>query len=546
MRKVLYTVACALFMFSCTQDDNLFVEENAGDVPVQTELSTAEAQTKFAVILSKAVSNSEEVRSFLKEEALAYFDNDNDVFYPFVKDKIVPGTGSQTFRNILLSYCDSEEELKAIEKSQPLLNILIPDLTLFWDFNAQKWNTSDNEVAVFCRDDETNSLYENGENIGQLPVGEIPGFPCLVIKNNERLRVNNAATRTVDGVGYEFISDAYDGSKRKAQTRDSYYYEDVEPQEDLDKPVSASELYDKAIKAYQEFKDVPSAYQRDYIYYGITKANKPGVLNQNIREKLYRFRINKNAFAPISDDKLNSDPKNQDPDLVESFEKKGGGYTTAEILQKIWTEGMFEIVFKPTKAVEGSDITAIGDDIHLSCAANQLFSLDSIYVHHENRTLFRHSKNIYYPDYKCLSSKWVYPALLDDGTSDNQVLTEPWDLTSKSMTIHLLVSEKDGVGSETVRKTILNEFADKADFSFEAGGGDDVKTNAKLGYGFSSTHSETSVVEYTREEGSDDLGSITFRYQDPVITAQKNGGYLLYRASSGDVEATILPYNLVE
>lgn len=139
MKKVLWTVACALFMFSCTQDDNLFVEENVENVPVQTELTTAEAQTKFAVILSKAVSNSEEVRSFLKEEALAYFDNDNDVFYPFVKDKIVPGTGAQTFRNILLSYCDNEEELKAIEKSQPLLNILVPDLTLFWDFNAQKW-----------------------------------------------------------------------------------------------------------------------------------------------------------------------------------------------------------------------------------------------------------------------------------------------------------------------------------------------------------------------------------------------------------------------
>lgn len=138
MKKVLCTVACALFILSCTQDDNLFVEGNTVDVSVQPELTTAEAQTKFAIILSKAVSNSEEVRRFLKEEALAYFDNDNDVFYPFVKDKIVAGTGSQTFRNILLSYCDSEEELEAIEKSLPLLNILIPDLTLFWDFNAQK------------------------------------------------------------------------------------------------------------------------------------------------------------------------------------------------------------------------------------------------------------------------------------------------------------------------------------------------------------------------------------------------------------------------
>lgn len=240
MKKVLCTVACALFILSCTQDDNLFVEGNTVDVSVQPELTMAEAQTKFAIILSKAVSNSEEVRRFLKEEALAYFDNDNDVFYPFVKDKIVAGTGSQTFRNILLSYCDSEEELEAIEKSLPLLNILIPDLTLFWDFNAQKWNTAVDDVTVFCRDDETNSIYEDGESIGQLQVDEIPGFPCLVVKNNERLRVSNAATRTVDGVGYEFISDAYDGSKRKAQTRDSYFDVNLEAKEDVDAYVNGN------------------------------------------------------------------------------------------------------------------------------------------------------------------------------------------------------------------------------------------------------------------------------------------------------------------
>ena len=81
MKKTLLTVACALFMFSCAQDDELFIEETT-DMPVQTQLTTAEAQTKFAKILSKAVSNSEDVRRFLKEEAMTYFDNDNDVFYP--------------------------------------------------------------------------------------------------------------------------------------------------------------------------------------------------------------------------------------------------------------------------------------------------------------------------------------------------------------------------------------------------------------------------------------------------------------------------------
>ena len=41
-----------------------------------------------------------------------------------------------------------------------------------------------------------------------------------------------------------------------------------------------------AINAWREFKNVPNACQRDYIYYGINKTNTPGSLNRNIREKL--------------------------------------------------------------------------------------------------------------------------------------------------------------------------------------------------------------------------------------------------------------------
>lgn len=59
---------------------------------------------------------------------------------------------------------------------------MVPDLTLFWDFNATTWDTSDKEISVLCRDDKNNTLYENGENIGNMTNGDIPGFPCLVVK----------------------------------------------------------------------------------------------------------------------------------------------------------------------------------------------------------------------------------------------------------------------------------------------------------------------------------------------------------------------------
>ena len=121
--------------------------------------------------MSKAVSNSLDVRKFLKAEAVAQFDNDYDIFYPLVKNKIV--YDNQSLRDILLSYCKDENELVQIEQSLPLLNILVPDLSLFWDFNAEKWNVDDKEVSVICRDDKDNTLYENGENIGKMTTGDI-------------------------------------------------------------------------------------------------------------------------------------------------------------------------------------------------------------------------------------------------------------------------------------------------------------------------------------------------------------------------------------
>lgn len=54
---------------------------------------------------------------------MAQFDNDYDIFYPLVKNKIV--YDNQSLRDILLSYCKDENELVQIEQSLPLLNILV-------------------------------------------------------------------------------------------------------------------------------------------------------------------------------------------------------------------------------------------------------------------------------------------------------------------------------------------------------------------------------------------------------------------------------------
>lgn len=532
MKKYFVSLFCIAAFCACTDQVNDFPAQpdRAQSKTInQAPLDQVTAQKKFAKALSKAVSNSLDVRKFLKAEAVAQFDNDYDIFYPLVKNKIV--YDKQSLRDILLSYCKDENELVQIEQSLPLLNILVPDLSLFWDFNAEKWNVDDKEVSVICRDDKDNTLYENGENIGKMTTGDIPDFPCLVVKNNERMKVSSVKTRSGEAT-YEFLSDAFDGSKRKLQTR--HYEEDInlQPTEDLEAYVNGSEIMSSVKDAWNEFKNVPNAYQRDYIYYGITKENKPGTLNRYIREKLYRFRIAANAYSAIND-------PTQDPTLQDT-QKNKGYLTNEEIIQKIWTDGNFEFHFKSYISGEDSK-EAMEAKLTFTINPRDAFSLEKIHLKHKNSTAFRQSKNFYTVDAKNLRSKWIYPEK-SDKNADDLVFTLPWDLYNKSLSIFMFVEEWDKGQTITQEKSVVSEFVNKADFSIEGSGSiGKVSLSTKLGYGFSHTKTVSNKATIQTTVESDPLGTLYFQYNDPIIRDEINGTYKLYNVSSGSVVATLLP-----
>ena len=532
MKKYFVSLFCIAAFCACTDQVNEFPSQPDGSQSktiVQAPLDQVTAQKKFAKALSKAVSNSLDVRKFLKAEAVAQFDNDYDIFYPLVKNKIV--YDKQSLRDILLSYCKDENELVQIEQSLPLLNILVPDLSLFWDFNAEKWNVDDKEVSVICRDDKDNTLYENGENIGKMTTGDIPDFPCLVVKNNERMKVSSVKTRSGEAT-YEFLSDAFDGSKRKLQTR--HYEEDInlQPTEDLEAYVNGSEIMSSVKDAWNEFKNVPNAYQRDYIYYGITKENKPGTLNRYIREKLYRFRIAANAYSAIND-------PTQDPTLQDT-QKNKGYLTNEEIIQKIWTDGNFEFHFKSYISGEDSK-EAMEAKLTFTINPRDAFSLEKIHLKHKNSTAFRQSKNFYTVDAKNLRSKWIYPEK-SDKNADDLVFTLPWDLYNKSLSIFMFVEEWDKGQTITQEKSVVSEFVNKADFSIEGSGSiGKVSLSTKLGYVFSHTKTVSNKATIQTTVESDPLGTLYFQYNDPIIRDEINGTYKLYNVSSGSVLATLLP-----
>lgn len=530
MKKYYLFVFCLFFIFACSEQQESIVTDN--DSVVADKISSQEAQKKFAKVLSRAISDNSALRSFIKEESLKQFDNDYDVFYPFVKHKIV--SGKQTFREILLSYCENEGDLKQIEESSLLLNILVPDLSLFGGFNAEKWDITNNDVAVVANDDADNTVYEDGEEIGSLSLSEIPAFPCLVVKNNERMFVSNAATRA-DGAIYKFTDDAFNGELNR-QTRHSSFDQAVEETDNTEFYIPASKLHPSIIKAWEEFKNISNAYARDYIYYNIDKANQSGELNRNIRESIYKFRIFPSWIKIV-------DQEGSDPSLVTEFTQKKRYLTNDEIIAKMWKDGNLEIVFDTYLGAETSKEVMRHRNL-FSLKATQLWSLEKVHIYHKNSTGFRHSKNTYTVNTNNLKPKWVYPGELG---SDNSVFFQPWDLYSSSTLINLFISETDDGQTIEETRTVMNQYVNKFDANVEASGGKDkgMKWGVKMGYGYTETTSNTGTTKIVTTKESDDLGNIIINFSDPIIVSdsEKNTkGYKVYAVKAGNaVEVIMLP-----
>lgn len=529
MKKLLLGISLLFMLSSCSDDltDSYQLNSETRNISLDENITNQKA---FSKILSKAVYNEEAIRSFIKEEALLQFDNDYDVFYPFIKNKKMPN--GKTFRETLLDYC-TEDELIEIEKKLPLLNILVPDLSLFCDFNPHSWDVTDEEIAIISRDDNDNILYVNGNDNTKLPLNEVPGFPCLVVKNNERLEVSTGFNlKSSSSLTYNFISDVFDGSKPlPRQTNHSYFEEDVEYDSATDPLVIPSSLHPSIIEAYNIYKDNVYGYDRDFVYYGIKNKTDIGEINRYTRESIYRFKLNPNTY------KIIADQDGKDGKLQSTTEKKRY-LTTEEIIKRVWTDGMFEFIF--TCMVSDQNSTeSMKQTLVMNLKPSNVFSVKKVSVEHVNNTAFRHSKNTYTVNPDNLGSKWIYPANLSFG---NEVFLQPWDLYTKSLVIHMSVDEKDDGQTTERTETFQNEYAHKADFE---GTGTFGKFGAKIGYGFSSKESKTTSTKVTTTSGSDHLGTLTFYFYDPIIVGERKVGsrtkYKLYTVNNGSIEVTLLP-----
>lgn len=184
MKRTIYVgiiVALTTIFASCSKED--LRQPHSTTDSTRAKTLAEEQEQAFARALSLSVSADKELRSLLKEQALKQFDNNNDVLYHQIKDLRL--SHGKTVREVLLTHWSGgQEKFREMESDLPLLNIYLPDLSLFGQAADTDWDTATSEVGVAVREKGKDyaQLFVGGELVSQIEAGEIPAIPTLVVK----------------------------------------------------------------------------------------------------------------------------------------------------------------------------------------------------------------------------------------------------------------------------------------------------------------------------------------------------------------------------
>lgn len=527
--KLLLLLAVLLAFSNCKKETEF--EENNSSNTLPSILKTKDAYNDFAKILSKAVLKNPSIREFIKKNALKQINKDYDVFYPFIKNSIVHE--GQTFREILKECEEYPNQLDSIENVTSLLTIYVPTLPEN-SFSPETWNSSVDVPLVATNlmdEDATIPIYDNGEKVLSLKSTETPGFPLLVIKSNERiikkggLKTTNNRSKFSDENSYEYLSDAFDNSKekfgsiKKSEIGDPFY-----PQ--------LTEISDPEItKAFDIFGSTPEYWQRDYIYYGLTKTIAKGKLKSNYVETITSITLTKDALNKMMDQ---DDPKLTTKTNATIYLPNGYDPTTFEgIVQKnAWTEGKFELLI----SVGINNISGVGSVYYnyVSLDPTKAFSIKSTLNQVRPKKGDKRVYIIYVHDVSPLRHDFSIPVKLEFEIT-------PWSLEKNSPMWKVNIQEKDG--TETVTKTETTNVDFAGNFEFNLG------FTEKIGikFGASSKKTKQSELKWTSTYESDDLGNVIVDFGDPIILSKSTSSrgstnsYILKNYSNSYYAITIMP-----
>ncbi|MDR2205937.1 MAG: hypothetical protein LBE36_07265 [Flavobacteriaceae bacterium] len=496
MNKFLFLgsiVSLSLCLFSC-REERLSSEIPAENPVVNPVMSKdTEMKTQFAKALAKALKDHKELRDFIKMEALKQVNRDYDVLYHVIKNKPVvalTAMGGNTIHDLLLPYFETEAQLLEIESSMPLLTIFVPDLPED-SFSAESWETMDEipyvGVRTYGNDDVPIYMADGGHFV--LEAKYIPGFPVVVIKDNERVisntdsRYNKLDTRVLteptDDVQLRLADNNFDVTI-------------VNPPP----PPPPSGDYPRVdsyhVQAYDAYKDyTPGGWQRDFIYYGLTPDYPNGALRQNYIEYVtaIQFIGNPNTAYTNLAEGLN-DPRFKDETII--WGPQDPPQTSG------WTDGEYD--FRIICHTGSTDVSQIIDK-GVPIVPEDLFVIT-------------------YTKEKFLWGLYKYTPHIT-GTKMYDLYERPerielvtWDLSTKSNIWKIEFWEVD-TGAD-LTKTESHTFKYNGNVSIDInGGGEKTKWGLKFGSSVETTDTQTYTIEW--EDGDDHLGDSEIRFDHNVV-----------------------------
>lgn len=480
---------------ACEKNEISHIINNGSNNESINRIEMDKAKKEFVLILSKAVSKNVDIRVFLKKEALKMIDNDYDVFYPLVKDQVI--SGDKTFRDVLKDF-DLKSMLDDIERALPLLTIYVPNLPS--NFSADTWKPIleiPYVISDVCNNDSL-SYCLDGREIINLPYFYIPSFPVLVVKNNERIvRKSNNFTRNTNisdlNDEFAFIDESFNGVK-------SNNGNNIQTKSNIVESNEISSIYniDHLKIALQEMGLYNGLWQRDNIYYGLTKSITSGSLKRNIRENIAMLRFSKNIYEKISDQK--DDPK--------IFDRLPG-----RLRDMHWTDGFFELKID----------VLINNNKGLGSTITKIININP--------------RDIYELKYK---RKWIFFSgimyVLEDVIPKDyypNIDLVTWDLESNGMSWKFIFTEVDDQETYTTKQSLTTDYA--TNFTFNTALGDVIKQG--LNFGNSSKTSKQNEFTVTTYKNSDELGTLEIDFQSPVLLGDKS----FYSVTNPMISMVLIP-----
>ena len=498
MKNFVLVFLVYLSVASCNESLNDIDKNVVSATFLEQSESNLILKQKFSSALVKVLGQNEEVRSLIKEEALKQIDFDYDVLYCLIKDKQLKN--GVTLEEYLEKYLTSDE-LKCIHKQLPTLTLFVPTLPEN-SFSVHSWNTIDELPAVAVKVSDNNDVkiyYGNGET-EVFPADIIPGFPVVVVKENERIVRNGeilskTVSENIEETNLIFVDEIFNNLHGKdlvnTKTRANRPDRPV-PLPKVDNPEDYLPAnMKKTYEAYKIYKNT-TGWQRDYIYYGITPTTDKGPFDYNMKEFLVGFELMGDAlgfYRKIADQ--DGDPKSSIPI---------GGVLPANSSIITWTEGEYE--FKVT--------TYVGSKSTIGTEYKSFFRLkpDQLFRAEVERVISRPGM----PGYT------VYKLVgLKSKRVDLDLPLFEWDLENYGATIKIAIEEVDGQETEVNSISSSIEFA--TNFGFDAGFGEKVKFGVKFGSTIKEVLNVSNTI--TKTLGGDELGEVIINFADPVVISDE-------------------------